>query len=352
MKIKTTDVVNILSSISNTQKNKKQPAELILEKHVFILKRFINLCHNIYSKLNNINYNNTTINYYCINSFDLSSRSDNDKNNKIRESIIGSIINNQIPTDYYTYSLRWKKMKDEIDKYISDLCKINKLTNQTQNCSHKAGRKHNYDLLLIINETISYNIEFKFNAQSVDEAPQFVSPMKPSQYLETSYEEYYYNNYLILLSNEFNLLLPDKTEYMHKIHSDKPKCMVEYQDKYYKGSKGSSKYTKIEEDIKFYNRAKEVSKNSIKTFIENNNLKIDELTNYLLNTQTNKVYMLYKNGKIYLECINPENYEIVSYKKEPELQRYVATTKTGIELKILIRWKNGNGIAYPAFQIS
>jgi hypothetical protein len=205
---------------------------------------------------------------------------------------------------------------------------------------------------LIINETISYNIEFKFNAQSVDEAPQFVSPMKPSQYLETSYEEYYYNNYLILLSNEFNLLLPDKTEYMHKIHSDKPKCMVEYQDKYYKESKGSSKYTKIEEDIKFYNRAKEVSKNSIKTFIENNNLKIDELTNYLLNTQTNKVYMLYKNGKIYLECINPENYEIVSYKKEPELQRYVATTKTGIELKILIRWKNGNGIAYPAFQIS
>ena len=49
---------------------------------------------------------------------------------------------------------------------------------------------------------------------------------------------------------------------------------------------------------------------------------------------------------------NSKNYEIISYIKEPELQRYVATTKTGIVLKILLRWKNGNGIAYPAFQIS
>ena len=243
-------------------------------------------------------------------------------------------------------------MKNEIDKYISDLCVLNNLINQTQKCVHKAGRKHNYDLLLIINETKSFNIELKFNAENVDEAPQFVSPMKPSQYLETSYEEYYYDNYLTLLSKEFNLSLPNKEEYIHKIHSDKPNCMIEYQNKYYKGCKNSSKYTEMEEDINFYNRAKKLSEDSIKTFIVHNKLKLDELTNYLLNTQTNKVYMLYKNGKIYLQCINSKNYEIISYIKEPELQRYVATTKTGIVLKILLRWKNGNGIAYPAFQIS
>lgn len=343
------------SSISKTTNVKKQPkkkVKLIIEDDADIIKRFIKHCHNVYSNLNNINYNNTIINYYSINSFYLSSRSDNDKNNKIRESIIGAIINNQIPTNYYKYSLIWKKMKYEVDKYISDLCVLKNLINQTQNCVHKAGRKNNYDLLLIINECISFNIEIKFNAENVDETPQFVSPMKPSQYLETSYEEYYYNNYLTFLSKEFNLSLPNKEEYIHKIHSDKPKCVVEYQNKYYKGCKNSSKYTGIEEDIKFYNRAKKLSEDSIKTFIMNNNLKIDELTNYLLNTQNNKVYMLYKNGNIYLQYIDSKNYEIVSYKKEPELQRYVATTKTGIVLKILLRWKNGNGIAYPAFQIS
>ena len=342
-------------SIPKTNKIKKQEnkkVKLIMEDHLHIIKRFIKLCHNVYSNLNNVNCNNTPINYYSIYSFHLSSRSDNDKNNKIRETIIGAIINNQIPTDYYKYSLIWKKIKYEIDKYISDLCVLNNIINQTQKCLYKAGRKNNYDLLLIINESISFNIEIKFNAQNVDEAPQFVSPMKPSQYLETSYEEYYYDNYLILLSKEFNLLLPNKEEYIHKIHSDKPKCMIEYQNKYYKGCKNSSKYTGIEEDINFYNRAKKLSEDSIKTFIVHNNLKLDELTKYLLNTQTNKVYMLYKNGKIYLQCINSKNYEIISYKKEPELQRYVATTNTGFILKILLRWKNGNGIAYPAFQIS
>lgn len=332
------------------KKNKK--IELIMEDDINVIKRFINHCHNIYSSLKSINYNNTEINYYSIESFDLSSRKDNDKNNKIRESIIGAIINDQIPIEYYKYSLIWKKMKTEIDKYISDLCILKNIVKLTQKGVHKAGRKNNYDLLLIINETISFNIEIKFNAQNVDEAPQFVSPMKPSQYLETSYEEYYYDNYLTLLSKEFNLVLPNKQEYLSKIHSDKPKCILEYQTKYYKGCKNSSKYTEMEEDIKFYNRAKELSENSIKTFIMNNDLKIDELTNYLFNSQNNKIYMLYKNGKMYLQSIDYENYHIVSYKKEPELQRYITTTKTGIILKILLRWKNGNGIAYPAFQIS
>ena len=60
--------------------------------------------------------------------------------------------------------------------------------------------------------------------------------------------------------------------------------------------------------------------------------------------------MLYKNGEIYLEKIDTKNYKIISYEKDTN--RYIATTQKGNKLKILLRWKNGNGIAYPAFQIS
>lgn len=321
-------------------------------KHVNIIKRFIKKCSKIYNSLCNVNYNSIRINYYSIKTFDLSVRSDNDKNNKIRESIIGSIINNVIPVNYYKFSNRWAKLKDEMNNYISKLCLKNNIQKNTQKCSHKAGRKHNYDFSLIINDNHPFNIEFKFNAQNISETPQFVSPMKPSQYLESSYEEYYYDNYLILLAKEFNFLLPERNEYLHKIHSTSPKCMIEFQKKYYNGCTQSSKYTGIKEDIEFYNRAKELSEESIKTFITNNELKIDDLTEYLLKSQNNKTYMLYKNNKLHLEFINSDDYEIISYKKEPQLQRYLATTKTGIELKILLRWKNGNGIAYPAFQIS
>lgn len=332
------------------RKKAKKRHNLIICDDIII--RFMLKCKYIYANLASIEYNNISINYYSINAFDLSARSDNDKNNKIRESVIGAIINDIIHINYYKYSLRWRKLRDEICKYISKICDDNGIVNHTQKCIHKAGRNNHYDLLLTINNTEKFNIEFKFNAEFINETPQFVSPMKPSQYLQTSYEEYYYENYLTKLAQEFGLKLPEKNEYLHKIHSDKPKCVVDFQNKYYNGCKKSSKYTGIKEDIDFYERSKELSEESIKSFITQYELKINELTQYLLNTQNNKYYMLYKNGNLYLQTINSSNYEIISYKKEPELQSYIATTKTGIKLKILLRWKNGNGIAFPAFQIS
>ena len=62
--------------------------------------------------------------------------------------------------------------------------------------------------------------------------------------------------------------------------------------------------------------------------------------------------MLYKNNKFYLENINTDNCEIIKYIKKPNKSLYIARTKTNNNINILLRWKNGNGIAYPAFQIS
>ena len=60
--------------------------------------------------------------------------------------------------------------------------------------------------------------------------------------------------------------------------------------------------------------------------------------------------MLYYKNKIYKEIIDNSNFEIISYEKKNN--SFIAITKTGIKLKILLRWKNGNLIAFPAFQIS
>ena len=88
-------------------------------------------------------------------------------------------------------------MKKQVDLYITKLCEINNIDNyNTINCIHKAGRSNHYDFKLLINKTKEFYVEFKFNAVSVTDTPQFVSPMRPSQYLEKSYEEYYYDNYL------------------------------------------------------------------------------------------------------------------------------------------------------------
>lgn len=318
-----------------------------------IIQQFMKKWYNKVYNLQQIHYNNSIIKYNDINVFNNFERCKNDNNNKMRENIIVCIINNILQSDYYKYSFRWNKLRKEINSYIEKLCEYKNIeTINSLNCIHKAGRIHHYDFKIIINDDIYFNVEFKFNAECVSDAPQFVSPMNPSQYLETSYEEYYYENYLPILIDEYKLLLPNKKEYMSKIHSANPDCVNDIQIKYYKGCKQSSKYTSNIDDINFYNKSNELSKQSIVNFIENNSLLYDKLSNYLLETQKNKFYMLYKNENIYIQTINQDNYIIIDFIKEPKKYRYIAKTKSGIEMKILLRWKNGNGIAYPAFQIS
>ena len=318
-----------------------------------ILTQFIRKCHKIYSELNTIKYNGISIDYYSINAFDITNKCNNDKNNKIRETTIVCIINDAIPSMYFKYSNRWTKLKKEINRYIQMLCNKNNIVIQTQHCVPKAGRKYNYDILLIVNNVKEFHIEFKFNASQVKDIPQFVSTMKPSSYLQSSYEEFYYDNFLGQLAQKYGLTMPDKTEYLHNVTcNNKPKCVEEFQNKYYNGCKQSSQYTGLKTDIEFYKQSKILSKESIVNFISNNDLKIIELTKYLLDTQQDKIYMLYKNGNLHYQTIETNNYEIVSYKKDAKKQRYIATTKSGNELKILLRWKNGNGIAFTSLQIS
>ena len=126
--------------------------------------------------------------------------------------------------------------------------------------------------------------------------------------------------------------------------------MIEYQKIYYNGCKTSSKYTGNTKDIEFYKLANKLSKESINTFISNTELNIEKLNEYLSITQNNKIYMLYKNGKFYKQIVDNNNYKINSYKKNKN--KFVAKTYDGNTINILLRWKNGNGIAFPAFQIS
>jgi hypothetical protein len=165
--------------------------------------------------------------------------------------------------------------------------------------------------------------------------------MKPSKYLSASFEDYIYNNYLISLLNKYNLNIPNKKYYDKEIHSNNPKCLNEIQEKYYRGCLSSSKYSGNIEDIEFYKEANKYSQESIIEFIKNTELDIIKLSDYLKKTQENKIYK---------ETIDNDNFEIVSYEKRKNY--YLALTKTGIYLKILLRWKNGNLIAFPAFQIS
>jgi hypothetical protein len=233
-------------------------------------------------------------------------------------------------------------------------------------CLQKGGRNFNYDFDIIFytfvgddNTSLSppptkYNVEFKYNILKIAQTPQFVSPIKPSQYLTLSYENYFFENYLSILSAFSGLQLPSKDVYMKEINHHSPACMKLYQYLYYTGCKASSRFTGDERAIAFYEKSKELSAESIRRFIKMADIKIDELSNYLLESQKNKIYMMYFKEKMILKKTNVDDYRIdpSSCIKNPAKSRYEFTTVSGKPLHILLRWKNGNGIAFPSFQIS
>jgi hypothetical protein len=298
-------------------------------------------------------YNKETITPESIIAFNPSSKGLNDAHNKTRESIVGAIINNKIPESYYEIT-EWGELEISIMTYLQQLDTTRTYTRAV--CSHKGGRKFNFDFDIKVyyedGTSTNYNIELKFNASTIDETPQFVSPMKPSQYMSNVYEDYYYDNYLTQLASESGLEFPSRESYMKQIHTNNPKCMKPYQDLYYMGCKQSSQYTGDPAHIKFYETAKKLSHESITSFIEKTELNIEALSEYLLTSQNNKIYMLYSGRQFIVQRPNMENYQLVSVTKNPEKNRYDCVSKTGVKLNVLLRWKNGNGIAFPAFQIS
>ena len=289
-------------------------------------------------------YNNSIIHFNSIRSFNLSTKSNNDSNNKEREIVIGAILNNKIPQSYYNLSKDWRNIKKELFIYLKtnyincdeEWKQINKIE-----VLHKGGRKFNYDMDIIFhfnNKQKIFNVEFKFNAKSINEAPQFVSPSKPSQYMTSNYEEYFYDQYLNKLSENTDLKKPDRNEYLKTIHGNAPECMKDYKYKY-------------DNDKEFEKKAKSLSKESIVNFINNNDLDKDKLKQYLIESQNNKKYMLYYQGKFYYDELDINNYMIIDSIKDPKYNRFICKTVNNKYITVLLRWKNGNGIAFPAFQI-
>jgi hypothetical protein len=292
-------------------------------------------------------------------------RNKNDKNNKMREAIICAIINNKVPETYYLTE-QWRALKAAVDGFLAECgAGAGGGSYSDVKCILKGGQGHNYDFSVVFTSggedavaAATYHVEFKFNASKVSDTPQFVSPMKPSQYLSGSYEEYFYDKSMAQIAAEAATTIPDRAEWLKQIHNNAPACVKHLQDKYYAGCAKSSQYTKSADDIAFYQLAKKLSAESIRGFITEHSLDIVKLSEYLRESQEGKTYMLFQPATatagptIKLQRVDPVDYNIVSCVPNPGKSRYDCVTQSGKKVRVLLRWKNGNGIAFPAFQIS
>lgn len=281
-------------------------------------------------------------------------RGGNDDANDKREDIVIMMLNNRVPVEFLEYDPMWSVLSTRVRSCVHNIITSECITLMNRvEFVRAGGRGKHHDIELIGDGKVQLKIEFKHGASEVVETPQIVSPMKPSQYMTISFEDFYYTFYLPKIVENESLTVPEKDIYMKQIHSNEPKCMLDFQNKYYAGCERSSQFTSKDEDKEFYNKCNETSKSAIREFLSRDDVELcdDALSSYFIKTQE-KVYLMYKDGNFTSQRIDPKEFVIDSYVKEPENYRFVVQTKTGKKLHILLRWKNGNGVAFPAFQIS
>lgn len=293
--------------------------------------------------LPNFTYNKHTVCYDFIHKFVVSKKSLNDEYNLQRELVIASIINGNVPECYFKKSPRWALMRDNLHKFIKNLIKKSfpneEIIIELIECEHKAGRKNNNDLEVTINRLHKFRLEFKFNTISVLGCPQFVSPCKPSVFIQENFEEWFYDNYLQKIAQFGELSMPDRKIYCSTINNNKVECMKEFKEKY-------------NSNPEFKAMCKRIDKLAIKSFIKNSSLKVNELSDYLKTSQKNKHYMCYFNGEFFYDKLDESLYKLncdIPVKKEPT--NYIVTCENGAKLEVKLRFKNGCGLQFPAFQI-
>lgn len=289
--------------------------------------------------------------------FKTSTRGENDSYNDKRERIIEQIINGSIDESFMTND-RWKYVKEQTLMVFYAFAPEG---TESIHLKRKGGRSYTFDFeatYRMSNGTSQKKkFEFKYGIDKLCQAPQFCSPSNPDPFLSISFKEYFYDNHLdkvisALKSAECDCDIIKPTREYYCRHVGSSEFMKSWQIEYSKGSPRSSKYTGKELDIIRYQTIKNLSEEAIREFMKISDLQVDRLSAYLISKQSDKIYIMWKDGKYSTQSIvDIENeYRIEEIIKKTH-NTFIAKTKSGRILTILLRWKNGNGIAWPAFQI-
>jgi hypothetical protein len=257
--------------------------------------------------------------------FDKSTKSDNDRTNKLREVIIQHILNKKIPKNWYS-SPQWFKvalrLKEFLKYFDGDLKEV----------QIKAGRNYNYDFDFIFEDHVE-KIEFKNGVKSINIYPEILSVSSNTFVKGLSYPEFFYDFYLPELTNHE---LPSKEYYLKNIH---------------KSSVNHPFFIHLKEVDDF----KVTVDKSINDYLQNF-LDFDfDVFKEKMKHQLDKKFMLWENEQFYLDTLTQEDLDIIHEKHLKKgrngYNTLVIKTKGKTEYHLLLRWKNHAGVLFPAWQI-
>jgi arginine repressor len=272
------------------------------------------------------------------------SRSENDKNNKIRENILTFLHNP--PAAYLAHDVygdTWTTLSSMWRSFLGSLCDVKY---DDVRVKKMAGRRYNYDHeISFLNEGLVVKIvktEFKHNSDGIDNLPEYFNAPEKKRFIETCYAEYFYDNYIDRICDLSDTLKkPTKDVYMKCVYSAD-----------YSKNKFFEQLKAIEPVIR--NEKKFIVQESIKKYLENygSTINLAKLSEDIVRTQRGKLFILWNLREFKIDSFSEDDFHLTDVVHIKNNNVLVVRSRAGTLHNLLLRWKNHLGILYPAWQIS
>jgi len=283
------------------------------------------------------------------NFFVTSSRDENDAANKTRERLL-KVISNP-PAEFLndpTYGNSWLVVKNAWNEAIDKIALENNIMNYTNAVTiTRGGRGYNYDAEIMYydgsNKLGTLLVEFKYGDEDINGLAQFLSLYAKDEMCLVKYDSFFYDNYLDkYLACDIGLTesKPTKEAYLKNLYGTKyDKTPFIHQLKSRELIMQNEKNSAVNESITDY----------LNKF--GKQLDINKFSEKVKATQTDKIYLLWNNGKFTLDKIRNE--EMLNMTYQGIRNGNILEVKSGTTTySLLLRWRNHKGIMTPAWQIS
>lgn len=281
--------------------------------------------------------------------FSTSTRNENDATNKVREKVLKLICNP--PKDYLenvefgnSWRIVYEAWNDALKKIAEETNVLNYTSTQIK---VRGGRKFNYDAdVMYYNGTIlvaNRKIEFKNGGSNIGDLPQFLSLQAKIGLFTETYDKFWYENYLdkyIACDSSITEVKPSLQLYLKNVTSTKYTI--------------TPFFAQLKTRELFFQKEKnEVVNASITDYLTKygKELDIKSFSEKVKATQTDKIYLLWCNGKFYSDKLSEAEMSDMTYHSIKNGN--VLEVKSGNTIYgLLLRWRNHKGILNPAWQIS
>jgi len=281
--------------------------------------------------------------------FSTSTRNENDAMNKVREKVLKVICNP--PKEYLENAEFGNSWRIVYQAWNDALKKIAEETNipiyTSTQIKVRGGRKFNYDADVIYynGTTLVANrkIEFKNGGSNISDLPQFLSLQAKIGLFPETYDKFWYEYYLdkyIACDSAITETKPSLQLYLKNVTNTKYTI--------------TPFFAQLKTRELFFQKEKnEVVNASITDYLMKygKELDIKSFSEKVKATQTDKIYLLWSNGKFCFDKLSEVEMSDMTYysiKNSNVLEVKSGNTIYGL----LLRWRNHKGILNPAWQIS